>query len=50
LGFETIDIAIAHPETFPTAEVRVKVSDVWIEVVTRTTLNKDPNLISPDPR
>jgi D-psicose/D-tagatose/L-ribulose 3-epimerase len=50
LGFETIDIAIAHPETFPTAEVMAKVSDVGIEVVTTTTLNKDTNLISPEPK
>ena len=50
LGFETIDIAIAHPETFPTAEVKAKVSDVGIEVVTTTTLNKDTNLISPEPK
>lgn len=49
-GLSTIDIAIAHPERFPTAEVKAKVSDVGIEVVTSTTLNKDTNLISPDPK
>jgi len=49
LGFETLDIAIAYPEIFPTPEVKAKVSDVGIEVVTTTTLNKDTNLISPEP-
>jgi D-psicose/D-tagatose/L-ribulose 3-epimerase len=49
LGFETIDIAIAHPEVFPTAEVKAEVSRVGIDVVTTTTLNKDTNLISPEP-
>jgi D-psicose/D-tagatose/L-ribulose 3-epimerase len=44
-----LDIAIAHPEAFPTAEVKAKVSQVGIEVVTTTTLNKDTNLISPEP-
>jgi D-psicose/D-tagatose/L-ribulose 3-epimerase len=49
LGFATLDIAIAHPETFPTAAVKAKLDEVGIEVVTTTTLNKDTNLISPDP-
>ncbi len=50
LGFDTLDIAIAHPEVFPTAEVKAKLADVGIEAVTSTTLNKDTNLISPEPR
>jgi D-psicose/D-tagatose/L-ribulose 3-epimerase len=49
LGFETLDIAIAHPETFPTEKVRKAVAEAGIRVVTTTTLNKETNLISPDP-
>jgi D-psicose/D-tagatose/L-ribulose 3-epimerase len=49
LGFETLDIAIAHPETFPTEKVRKAVTEAGIRVVTTTTLNKETNLISPDP-
>ncbi len=49
LGFETIDIAIAHPETFPTEKVKKEASGAGIEVVTTTTLNESTNLISPDP-
>ncbi len=48
LGFEVLDIAIAHPDKFPTEKVRTKVEKAGIEVVTSTTLNKDTNLISPD--
>lgn len=50
LGFETLDIAIAHPETFPTAKVKDAAIEADIELVTTTTLNKDTNLISPDPK
>jgi D-psicose/D-tagatose/L-ribulose 3-epimerase len=49
LGFETLDIAIAHPDTFPVDSVKEKVDEVGIEVVTSTTLNNKTNLISPDP-
>jgi D-psicose/D-tagatose/L-ribulose 3-epimerase len=48
LGFETIDIAIAHPDTFPTSKVKKEAEDAGIEVVTTTTLNESTNLISPD--
>ena len=48
LGFETIDIAIAHPEVFPTQLVKEKIESVGIDIVTTTTLNKETNLISPD--
>lgn len=48
IGFETIDIAIAHPEKFPTKLVKGKVNEVGIDVVTTTTLNENTNLISPD--
>ncbi len=50
LGFETIDIAIAHPETFPIQLVKVEIEKVGLEIVTTTTLSKDNNLISPDPQ
>ncbi len=50
LGFETLDIAIAHPETFPTSDVKKEARKTGIELVTTTTLNKGTNLISPDSR
>lgn len=46
LGFKTVDIAIAHPESFPTVEVLQEIQRVGIEVVTSTTLGADTNLIS----
>lgn len=49
LGFEVLDIAIAHPETFPTELVRERKDALGLEVVTSTTLNKETNLIDPDP-
>lgn len=48
IGFETLDIAIAHPETFPTKLVKQKAAEVGIELVTTTTLNNATNPISPD--
>lgn len=48
LGFETIDLAIAHPETFPTEKVKAELAKTNLEVVTTTTLNADTNLISSD--
>jgi len=50
LGFETIDIAIAHPETFPMQLVKEKIENVGLDIVTTTTLSKETNLISPDPQ
>ena len=50
LGFETIDIAIAHPETFPIQLVKEKIENVGLDIVTTTTLSKETNLISPDPQ
>jgi D-psicose/D-tagatose/L-ribulose 3-epimerase len=47
IGFETMDIAIAHPEKFPTKLVKEKVDETGIGVVTTTTLNENTNLISP---
>ena len=48
LGFNTLDIAVAHPETFPLAQVKTLVAENEIEVVTTTTLNAETNLISAD--
>ena len=48
LGFEVLDIAVAHPETFPTEKVRDLAQRTGIELVTTTTLNAQTNLISPD--
>ncbi|MDF1569589.1 MAG: sugar phosphate isomerase/epimerase [Spirochaetaceae bacterium] len=49
LGFSPLDIAIAHPETFPLEEVRQLASEVQLDIITTTTLNKETNLISDDP-
>lgn len=48
LGFETIDLAIAHPFTFPTEKVKAELAKTNLEIVTTTTLNADNNLISDD--
>jgi D-psicose/D-tagatose/L-ribulose 3-epimerase len=48
LGFEVLDIAIAHPETFPTEKVKDEARKAGIELVTTTTLNAKTNIISPD--
>ncbi len=50
LGFETIDLAVAHPERFPAQKVKQAAADAGIALVTTHTLNKDTNLISPDAR
>jgi D-psicose/D-tagatose/L-ribulose 3-epimerase len=49
LGFTTIDLAVAHPEVFPTAKVKEAARKAGIALVTTTTLGKETNLISPDP-
>jgi D-psicose/D-tagatose/L-ribulose 3-epimerase len=49
LGFEVLDIAIAHPETFPTELVRKEQSRLGLEIVSSTTLNAATNTIDPDP-
>ena len=33
LGFEVLDIAIAHPETFPTQKVKKEIEKAGLEVV-----------------
>ncbi|WP_319563266.1 sugar phosphate isomerase/epimerase family protein [Marispirochaeta sp.] len=50
LGFEVIDLAIAHPESFPVQEVKRETERVGIDVVTTTTLGNNTNPISPDPK
>lgn len=50
LGFEAIDFAIAHPESFPTKEVKKALEGTGLEVVTSTTLNERTNLLSDDPK
>lgn len=48
LGFEVIDFAIAHPETFPILEVKEELAKTNLKVVTTTTLGAETNLISVD--
>lgn len=48
MGFDFLDIGITHPEKFPTKQVRAKVKEVGIEVVTTRGLEMTGNLISPD--
>lgn len=50
LGFSHLDIAIAHPEKFPTKKVKAIATEVQIPLVTTTTLSKETNLISSDPK
>ena len=49
LGFETIDFAIAHPETFPVEEVINELKQTNLTPVTTTTLDAERNLLSDDP-
>ena len=48
LGFDVIDLAIAHPATFPLEKVKAEIAKCGIVPVTTTTLNKETNLASPD--
>lgn len=48
LGFDVLDINVAHPDTFPTEAVRKEIEDVGIEVVTTIGMPKDANLIALD--
>ena len=48
LGFEVVDLAIAHPESFPIEKVLAAKRASGIELVTTTTLGSDTNLVSPD--
>ena len=49
LGFEAIDFAIAHPETFPVQEVKSELAKTKLKAVTSTTLNVKNSLIADDP-
>ena len=49
LGFEAVDLAVAHPESFPLADVLKAKAETGLDLVTTTTLGADTNLISPDP-
>ena len=49
IGFEVVDLAIAHPEKFPLESVLKAKEETGLELVTTTTLGADTNLISPDP-
>jgi len=49
LGFDAIDIGVMDPDSFPTKQVRDKVKEVGIEVVTLTVLPKTANIIDPNP-
>lgn len=49
LGFEVVDLAIAHPFDFPLDAVLKAREETGIEFVTTTTLGLDTNPISPDP-
>ena len=48
LGFEVVDLAVAHPENFPMEAVLAAKAQTGLELVTTTTLGPDTNLISPD--
>lgn len=48
LGFEAIDFAIAHPETFPTDEVIAELAKTNLTPITTITLDAERNLLSPD--
>ncbi len=45
LGFEAIDFAIAHPETFPTEQVIAELKKTKLKPVTSTTINAQNSLI-----
>lgn len=48
LGFQAIDFAIAHPETFPTEKVIEELKKTNLVPVTTTTLDDPRNLLSDD--
>lgn len=49
LGFEVIDFAVAHPDTFPVEQVKAELAKTNLIPVTTTTLGLETNPISPDP-
>ncbi len=50
LGFDVIDINIAHPDHFPTEAVRDRVKETGIEAVTTIGMPQEANIIHPDTR
>ncbi len=48
LGFEAIDFAIAHPDTFPLERVKKELSKTKLQPIVTTTLNAKNSLISDD--
>ena len=48
LGCEALDLAIAHPETFPLQKVKEELSKTKLQPITTTTLDAPRNLLSPD--
>ena len=49
LGFDVLDINVAHPERFPAEKVSEKLKEIGIEVVTTIGMPQDANIIHPDP-
>ena len=49
LGFDTVDLAVAYPETFPLEKVLEAKEQTGLDLVTTTTLGLETNPISPDP-
>lgn len=49
LGFSILDIAVAHPESFPVSEVKRVATEQEMPLITTTTLNDTTNIISPEP-
>ena len=45
LGFSPLDIAVAHPESLPTRQVKELAAKEGMPLVTTTTLNEHTNLI-----
>ncbi|HEY95496.1 MAG TPA: sugar phosphate isomerase/epimerase [Dehalococcoidia bacterium] len=49
LGFDVLDINVAHPERFPAEKVSDQIKEIGIEVVTTIGMPQDSNIIHPDP-
>lgn len=48
LGFDVLEINIAHPESFPTKLVKEEVKNTGINVITSTGMPREANMIDPD--
>ena len=48
LGFDYLDLAIAHPETFPLEKAKAEIDKCGIIPVTSTTLGRETNIASED--